>query len=378
MANKVDALFASVLALLPRMPEDAVAPDQKWDDGPFDEPFDDEQDYVDTLGNIEVAEGVAGRLEARPDNTSLAGDEEEAAEAGVRHSGFEVLAFYKSRRHIHRPPYKGKWGIFYLRQGLTFVALHIARAHPGYGVPTKLALEFLRSHEWFHFRADLQTLMLEAATKRHLSGPARQQFRGRRNHFVEEALANRQAWDWAKRPNVGLGDFAFDFMKVQPDAYARFDENRLQLAGEWAANVVDLNIHSSARRVDLAHWVEVSPEGLTRKSMCPEYVVTPARLDAWWPAVRVPPPVQKIIDDAAVTKVFSKSKDTSLAEKWGVTKDKLLTDRFALGLDFKPWPKEAPAWSVRVDKGFRAHLNHEGQGLWRAYKIGPHDVMGHG
>jgi len=378
MANKVDALFASVLAQLPGLPEDTNDHDQTWDDGPFDEPFDDKQDSVNTFGEIGVVEAVEKRLGPQADVIWLPRHEEEAAEAGVRHGGFEVLAFYKSRRHIDRAPYKGKWGIFYLRQGLTFVALQIMRAHPGYGDPTKLALEFLRAHEWFHFRADLQTLMLEAATKRHLFAPVRQQFRGRRDQFVEEALANRNAWDWAKRPNVGLGDLAFDFMKVQPGAYARFDENRLQLAGEWAANVVDLNMHSSAGRMDLAHWVEASPEGLTRKSMCPEYVVTPARLDAWWPAARVPPPINAITDDAALTKVFTKSKDASLAGKWAVTKDKLLTDRFALGLDFKPWPKEALAWSVRVDKGFRAHLSHEGHGQWRAYKIGSHDVMGHG
>jgi len=76
----------------------------------------------------------------------------------------------------------------------------------------------------------------------------RRLFLGKREQFVEEALANRQAWDWSKKGSVGLRDFAFDFMKLQPGAYARFDENRLQLAGEWAANVVDLNTQNGALR----------------------------------------------------------------------------------------------------------------------------------
>jgi hypothetical protein len=211
-----------------------------------------------------------------------------------------------------------------------------------------------------------------------LHKPVRQLFKGQRDQFVEEALANRQAWDWAKRGSVGLGDFAFDFMKLQPGAYARFDENRLDLAGEWAANVVDLNVRGGAVRTDLAHWVEASPDGLTRKSLCPEYVVTPQKLGVWWPAALVPPPVTNIIDDDAVTKFLSKSKDQSLAERWRTTKERLLTERFANGLNFKPWPPEAPAWSVKVDRAFRAHLKPEGQGNWRAYKIGSHAAMGHG
>jgi hypothetical protein len=106
--------------------------------------------------------------------------------------------------------------------------------------------------------------------------------------------------------------------------------------------------------------------------------VTPQKLGVWWPAALVPPPVTNIIDDDAVTKFLSKSKDQSLAERWRTTKERLLTERFANGLNFKPWPPEAPAWSVKVDRAFRAHLKPEGQGNWRAYKIGSHAAMGHG
>jgi hypothetical protein len=378
MANKVDALFDTVLQALGEQPDQDNFPDSPWDDGNFDEPFADGEDQVQTFNEATDVRRVLERMTGDANFPQLEPDQEEAAEAGIRSRGFDVLAFYKSRRNVNCRPYKGKWGIFYLRQGLQFVGAQIAREHPGYGNPWVLAYEFLRAHEWFHFRADLQTLMFEATTKKHLHKPVRQLFKGQRDQFVEEALANRQAWDWAKKGSVGLGDFAFDFMKLQPGAYARFDENRLDLAGEWAANVVDLNVLGGAVRTDLAHWVEASPDGLTRKSLCPEYVVTPQKLGVWWPAALVPPPVTNIIDDDAVTKFLSKSKDQSLAERWRTTKERLLTERFANGLNFKPWPPEAPAWSVKVDRAFRAHLKPEGQGNWRAYKIGSHAAMGHG
>ncbi len=378
MANKVDKLFDMVLQALGEQPEQGKLPESPWDDGNFDEPFVDSEDEVQTINEATDVRKMLERMTGDASFPKLESDEEEAAGAGIRSRGFDVLAFYKSRRNVNCRPYRGKWGIFYLRQGMQFVAEQIAREHPGYGNPWLLAYEFLRAHEWFHYRADLQTLMFEATTKRHLHKPVRQLYRGRQDQFVEEALANRQAWDWAKKGVVGLGDFAFDFMKLQPNAYARFDENRLELAGEWAANVVDLNVFGGAVRPDLAHWVEANPDSLTRKSLCPEYLVTPQKLSVWWPATLVPPPVTNIIDDEAVTKFLSKSKDQSLADRWLTTKGRLLTERFANGLNFKPWPPEAPAWSVKVDRAFRAHLRPEGQGSWRAYKIGSHASMGHG
>lgn len=377
MANKVDELFDSVLGELDELPEQNnrsnTHEDDAWDDSIFPEPFRDQEDRVWTFDEVtELRQGGALPLH------KITSEEREAAEAGIRCRGFDVLAFYKSRRYVNMGPYRGRWGIFYLSKGLQFVADQIANEHPGYGDPWLLAYGFLRAHEWFHYCADLQTLMFEATTKRHLHARVSQMFRGRRDLFVEEALANRQAFEWAKQGKIGLRDFAFDFMKLQPGAYARFDENRLQLAGEWAANVVDLSIHGSASRSDLAHWVEVSPEGLTRKSMCPEYVVSPREIGIWWSAALIPPPINNIIDDDVLTKYLGKSNDQSLANKWRTTKDRLINTRFSNGLNFKPWPPEAPAWSVKVDRAFRAHLRPEGQGNWRAYKIGPHDAMGHG
>lgn len=165
------------------------------DDVTFDETFDDQDDIVQTFDAATDVRRVLEHISGRKDFQDLDPEEGEAAEAGIRSRGIEVLAFYKSRHHINKRPYRGKWGIFYLRQGLQFVARQIAKEHPRYGNPRVLSYEFLRAHEWFHFRADLQTLMFEATTKRHLHAPVRQLFLGKRGQFDEEALAIRQASD---------------------------------------------------------------------------------------------------------------------------------------------------------------------------------------
>src|SRR5690606_34492114 len=106
--------------------------------------------------------------------------------------------------------------------------------------PMRLAHDFLLAHELFHYRSDLQTLMFEAVLKRNLYLPLRRALFGRRTHFVEEALANKQAFEWANKTSIGLREFAFHFLSLQPDAYSRFAEERLDLNGEWLANTLDL------------------------------------------------------------------------------------------------------------------------------------------
>lgn len=368
MPNVIDKLFESVLG---------SGLEDDPDELPIEEPKDSSNDVVLSPDEEALRDEAAARLTGQRDVFDP--ELEEAIEGGIRRLGFDVLAFYKSRRYRDRRPYPGKWGIFYLKPGLLYLEAAIQREYPGYGSPRDLARDFLREHERFHFRADLQTLMFEAATRRRLYGSARRNFRGRQSEFVEEALANRQVWDWSKRGAVGLREFAFDFMKLQPDAYARFDEPRLQLAAEWAANVVDLDASPFAQRADLAHWVETAPLSLMRASLCPEYIVHPANWQAWLSPALVLPPVVAVTDGEKVVKRLSKN--VTLKNRWESTKEKLIENRLRAGLNFKPWPKDKSvqdAYSVRIDDGFRAHLKQEGEGYWTAYILGSHKELGHG
>lgn len=377
MANAIEKLFSSVLPGL-RDQEAEPWPKTDWNvDEPH--PLEDSREWSnDSLQTLDEEDRIRRALNVLGGRSWISEDERDLIEGGLRGSGMDALAFYKSRRRLTHAPFPDKWGIFYLQQGLTYVRDEIAAAYPGVRQPAALALEFLRQHEYFHFRADVQTLMFEATLGRQLYMPLRIAMRGRSMDFVEEALANRQVLDWAKKPAVGLREFVFDFMKLQPGAYARFDERRLDLAAEWAGNVVDLKPAGTGFRPDLAAWVEATPRDYLRPSLCPEYVVRPASLSGWISPVFQTPPVNSIVDGEVVSKVLG-GRYSQLRAPWEETKLKLRTNRHLPGLDFKPWPQGGRgAYSVRVDHKFRAHLRHESQGHWTAYAIGGHKEMGHG
>lgn len=380
MANAAEKLFDSVLSKLG--PERELdwprSNDAEVDDDRIDEPRDFDNDRIRSTDEDGVIDQVVDRVADRRIPHELGETEGEAIEGAIRRRGFDALALYKSRRMVLDQPFPGRWGIFYLKQGLVYIESQIAREYPGYGNPRKLALDFLREHERFHYRADLQTLLFEATLGRPLYMPLRRALRGRRSHFVEEALANRQVWDWSKKASAGLEEFAFDFMMLQPNAYARFDESRLRLAAEWAGTVVDQMPPGVALRPDLAHWVEASPPGLLRASLCPEYVIYPDRLSSWLDPALVLPPVAEVEDGTEVTKVLD-GRFAHLRAQWEQTKIKLRENRLLRGLNFKPWPKDGPGrYSVRVGDNFRAHLQHLGDGRWIAYVLGPHTKLGHG
>lgn len=381
MPNAAERLFDSVLRNLgPGQVLDwPRAADTVGEDDPVDEPRDSQDDSVFS------ADQYYGRLLKVDDLIGGVGSEaplddvdEEVIEGGIRQRGFDALAFYKSRRMMSARPFPGRWGIFYLKQGLVYIESQIMREYPGYGDTRKLALDFLRQHERFHYRADLQTLLFEATRGQHLYEPLRHALRARRSHFIEEALANRQVWDWSQKASVGIEEFAFEFMKLQPNAYARFDEPPLQLAAEWAGTVVNQMPPGVVLRPDLAHWVEASPRALLRPSLCPEYVICPAHLSTWLDPALVLPPVTNVEDGEKVAKTLA-GRFQHLRKQWEATKKKLLENRFLRGLNFKPWPKGgANLYSVRVDDNFRAHLEYLGEGRWIANDLGPHNELGHG
>ncbi|HXW72463.1 MAG TPA: hypothetical protein VEK34_13660 [Methylocella sp.] len=214
MANAIDWLFKSVIdklpsdvdELLPRRPDIPEAGEVD----PIDGPPDTVDDQIDPYRIFDHA--VDGGM------VELSSFEKELVEGGIRARGFEALAFYKSTRLIAARPYPGKWGIFYLKPGLVHVAsglVHVAceisRTNPRYRAykdPMRLARDFFRMHEHFHFRADIQTLLFEAALNKHLYFPLRRALIGRRTHFVEEALANKRAYEWAAKQTIGLQQYA--------------------------------------------------------------------------------------------------------------------------------------------------------------------------
>ena len=226
----------------------------------------------------------------------IASDERHLIDGGIRDSGIEAIAFYKSRRYRDIPPYKGYWGIFYLYQGLLSIRDQLNSHYSHNPHHHSLAYEFIKAHEFCHYRQDIQTVFLELTQRQHLYGRVRQMFRGQRQNFVEEALANRRALRWASKPIINIADFAEDFMQLQPGAYARFHEWPHGLRSEWIANVSDLSRivnNSHLARVD---WVEALPRAFDKVSLCPEYIIQNAVTSNWIPHAHALPEVNEICD----------------------------------------------------------------------------------
>jgi plasmid maintenance system killer protein len=324
-------------------------------------------------------------------DVSITDDDRRILDGGIREGGFDVYAFYKSRRYISASPYSGKWGIFYLEHGLERIGELIHSYSPDCESPLWRAYKFLQAHEDFHFKFDLYALSVEAMMGRELYSPLKRAFRHHRIYQVEEALANKHAYDWAisgthypykgsaprRRQCAFMKDFARDFMNLQPGAYARFNEDEHELAAELAANLLDLNLSQTARRKDQEFWVGNVPEKLLRGG-CPEYFVRPATLTTWINPAWKLPEVRNITEAQAFTNLLS-SKYASLQSRWEDAKKKLIANSALPGLEFKRW-KNTGYWSIRVNDNFRVHLRpvEKSLGTWIAEEFGDHKSMGHG
>jgi hypothetical protein len=382
MSNVIDRLFEDVRLQLPpngnnNFPQWPTLSEYELDK--VDELGGSYEDKIITYDDYRNLTDVSIEVDDRREVFEPSSEDSEIFEGGIRTKGFEAIAFYKSKRTIDSLPCKGRWGIFYIKNGLDKLAWDISRSYPGYADPRELAHQFLFEHEHYHFQSDIQVLMFEALLKKHLYLPLRHALQGRKSHFVEEALANKKAYEWASKHSVGLREFAHDFMSLQPNAYSRFEQPKQLLSGEWLASAIDLMPPYSSPRLDIASWVGTLPKDLLRPALCPEYVVCPQKLSSWIDPAWVPPQVATITESPQFIKKLQDPKESLLAKKWAVTKPRLINDRFSNGLGFKPWPREGPnIYSVKVDAGFRAHLENLGSGRWAAIKIGNHKEMGHG
>lgn len=337
-----------------------------------------DNDYLLPADDRRAVEAITWRISGREPPFQLSDKERNLLDGGIREAGLDVYAFYKSRRNIAGPPYPGKWGIFYLDNGVRRVKELIGATYPG-RESLWLAHRFLQEHERFHFKFDLYSLSVEAQLGRSLYDPLKRAFRHHRIYQVEEALANRSAWEWARQAHVGLDEFAHDFLKLQPGAYARFDEGKFDLAGELAANLLDLDLSPTARRGDQALWVGNVPDELLCISLCPEYFVWPQDLAYWINPAWKMPDVLDVRDSPSVTGLLAR-KYAPFKQRWEDTKRKLIQNPALPGLDFKRWNKDTGHWSVRVNDNFRAHLRpiKESPGTWEADDFGPHKALGHG
>lgn len=324
-----------------------------------------------------------------PESQSISEKEMGAAEGGVRAAGIEILAFYKSYRHINSAPFRGKWGIFYVNSGVQHISRMLEIEFPGAKNLREIALNFLWNHEIFHAKFDVGVLGFEGYSKKHLYLPQKMAFRRSKSYQPEEALANASAWRYAKRIDPmksgsrdaktkgipGVSDFFFQFMKNQPAAYARFDEKHFDLASETAAGIFNGRRSIAARCDELAPWVGLHPSGTCSHSDIPEHLVVGISYSKLISPARFIPSVREINE----TPKFIRDIPPGHHSYWEKTKSKLIKSSCLPGLDFKYF-EPSNLWSARVNDNFRAHFSPISiqQGIWEAVSYGSHKKMGHG
>ncbi len=304
--------------------------------------------------------------------SSLSSNEQELIDGAIRHIGFEVLAFYKSRRFLNLSPFEGAWGIFYIDKGISriFELMKAACPHNNH-VSLKTAYTFLKRHEYFHYKFDLYAMAIEANLQQSLYIPLKEAFRHNKCLQREEAIANQEAWKWSKTSSINLENFAFDFMKIQPGAYSLFDEDEFDLKSKLAGQL----LKSGFGRDDQALWIGTIPKQLSNS--CPQYLINVLSLDKFIdPAYGLR--IKHINESKQFTKLINK-RYRGFKKRWIDTKRKLLSDPNMQGLRFKPW-KDGKHWTVRVNDNLRAHLQPKDmqKGIWEAQEIGTHKAMGHG
>lgn len=126
MANAAEKLFDQVLSQLPADADDATPDWPELPDGDelgsTDEPPDVDEGEVLPYEHVAITHRDSDRIGSDQSVVEPPSEDKELVEGGIRARGIEALAFYKSRRQIGARPFPGKWGIFYLKQGLTYVA----------------------------------------------------------------------------------------------------------------------------------------------------------------------------------------------------------------------------------------------------------------
>ena len=255
--------------------------------------------------------------------------------------------------------------------------------------PRKIAIEFLWHHEVFHAKFDVAVLGFEVFINSQLYVPQKMAFSYCPSQQPEEALANKSAYNFTRGVDAaihqgvraqalqvpGISSFFYHLMKLQPGAYARFDEPRHELESETAAGVFKGIRHRQARCDELSYWIGLSPPRNCNKSDIPQHLVVGVDYRGLISPARFIPSVNEVRETERFLKELAPGQETF----WKRAKSKLTSSSCLPGLDFKFW--EAPAtWSMRVNDNFRAHLTPVSltTGVWQAESFGGHKRMGHG
>lgn len=341
----------------------------QWDDSDFD-----------------VAEGVRWEEKNRLVDAAVSG-----RLGGESGSGIDALAWYVS---FHADP--DRWGI-YLPLSSLAVADNLYFSHLPLPRAERIAIieEFILNHEYTHFCIDYACAWFELIHHAPIVASLNERMRTLRgksiwsqssNYLeVEETLANGVALKSISGRYSSEVDQSFlDFIRLQPAGYRD---------GERSVNLSDFRkTLSETLRSYLSGWstrwnLDLGNTGLDLTCLLPSLEVAAKTCQVWivddLPRAGLSPGSVRFFQCVAPIEETTKFRRAlsrlhiDRQRAWARVKSALATG-IPPGADFKRW--ERNTWSVRVDAGFRAHLNQPepGNEVWTAFDIGSHKRMGHG
>jgi len=305
--------------------------------------------------------------------------------------GVDALGWYSSF-HVTGV----QWGAYVSMSGIAYLVREVFRDLAA-SLETKLQLAFhaILNHELFHFATDYAIAQAELVHQEPWWVPAKRAFIAASPHYCtqEEKAANAYMLKAFRsmKPALrlrGKQQALRNWTYKQPPGYA---EGGLVEREGW-----DLTLHCLAgcyldysrigrendnlwelqRGYDWPHQFPIRPRIDWR--YCPIHLVHDGD------RLGIPRDYLNLFSRLPVieeTKDFQRSLQSlapAIQQGWIRTKTKLLSC-ISRGADFKKWSRAGNnVWSVRINNSYRAHLQYDPDGVWRALAIGSHKEMGHG
>jgi hypothetical protein len=345
--------------------------------------FDDDVEESDLSPVFYFPEGVDEEDAIR----KLAGGTGEDYERQVLQRGIDAFGWYVS---FHQKRYQ--WGIYLPLRGAAALAdLAMQNTPIIWTEKFRIAYRFILTHERFHFAADLGIASIERMVEKPIWWPIRDLPKDRRDFLLlpEEGLATAASLREARyskqvstrKAYLDLGRFVWKLPPGYRDAH-HVAKTRYIMESEVLAHAQEAWCLALGSRhpdgVELQHlYPAFRPVELSR---CPTHVLGDdqrfelSNLSAYL--------IESVTISNTEEKFDKKLRQLPMPiqQKWAATKGKLAQSVLRGGLDFKKWPNGGDGcFSVRVDKGYRAHLRlTPSDRSWTAEDIGSHKEMGHG
>jgi hypothetical protein len=339
-------------------------------------------------GSVEEIFEFGAEVDSEITKAALGGTSGEKIRQSVVEKGIDALAFYVT---LHA---KGvQWGIYVRISSILFLGSVFSKeTQADWNTCLKLAFRCLHQHELFHFATDYFASQIELLIGEPCMKPAHALRDLDLGYVVlEEKCANAQMLRALERPPASLRAqhrmrALRQFVSFQPKGYCDAIQAKTRkdfeficgaLAQEymWAIDVPTDNLDAINYMALYPRWPSIDWR------YCPVHIIhDEQRLNLSIIDILRFVNISAIFETDRFTKQFSVM-SKPLHSKWDKVKRQLQQSTSLPGLDFKFWERRGnePVYSVRLDKGYRAHLRYNrNEQRWYADAVGDHKSMGHG